>query len=211
MNQAASTTCELDSSERVEDAPLREFGVAMLSQQCWCWGQDIQRPEGNWLVQIGFDRKEPPKKWKECSSIYTLAPSPERTLVLRGFGVFYGRDGVGGVYLPRFEFAPRYTQDAILRCPPWTDTQLDRLRPPLESERASCITLMLELLDWIRTYEVAVVVKLGLAYRRRTLNRWRNGKRVVIPAESFASSWRRLSQRVAAETSSLEVGHFDRP
>ena len=58
--------------------------------------------------------------------------------------------------------------------------------------------MMLELIDWIRSYEVTIVERLGIEYRRSTLIKWDNGKRPIIPPEEMASAWRELSFRVAA-------------
>ena len=69
---------------------LIKHAVGLLSQQIWCWGRDILRPEGNWLIEIGFDRMEPPKDHTDCTSVYTRQLATERRIVLRGFGVFYG-------------------------------------------------------------------------------------------------------------------------
>jgi len=181
----------------MESEPI-EHAVGLLSQQVWCWGRDILRPEGNWLLEIGFDRIEPPAERKGCSSVYTLALPRGRCVVLRGFGVFYGDRQRGGVFLPRYEFRPKYTTHATLECPPWSDEDLPNLSSPTHSQRTACTILTLELIDWIRSYEVTIVEQLGIEYRRSTLLQWNNGKRFFVPAEHLASAWRELSLRVAA-------------
>ena len=85
---------QVNDHERVE-GELLEHAAALLSQQVWCWGRDILRPEGNWLLEFGFDRIEPPANRKHCASVYALAMPRRRCVVLRGFGVFYG-DGQWG-------------------------------------------------------------------------------------------------------------------
>ena len=173
--------------------------VGLLSQQAWCWGRDVLRPEGNWLLEVGFDRIEPPADRKDCSSVYSLELPHQRCVVLRGFGVFYGHGQRGGVFLPRYEFAPRYTTAPTLECPPWSDEDLPDLNPPTELQRNVCASLVLDLIDWIRSYEVNVVQRLGIEYRRRALVKWNNGERPFIPAEKIASAWRELSFQVAAK------------
>ena len=49
-----------------------DHAVGLLSQQIWCWGKDILRSEGNWLLHQGFTRLEPPVDREDCSSVYTL-------------------------------------------------------------------------------------------------------------------------------------------
>lgn len=175
-----------------------ENAVGLLSQQVWCWGRDILRPEGNWLLETGFDQIKPPSDQEKCSSVYSLDLLQDRCVVLRGFGVFYGDKKLGGVFLPRYEFSPKYTKAAMLECPPWSDEDLPDLWPPNQSQRHACAALTLDLIDWIRSYEVNVTENLGIEYRRSTLKTWDNGERLFIPAEQQASAWRELSHRVAA-------------
>lgn len=47
------------SIDPLAENPVKR-AISLLSQQAWCWGRDVIRPEGNWLVEIGFDRVEPP-------------------------------------------------------------------------------------------------------------------------------------------------------
>jgi hypothetical protein len=186
---------------RCESSHWLTQAAGLLNQQTWCWGRDIVRPEGNWLVTLGFERLSPPHERKGCSSVYFLELGRGRCVVLRGFGVFFGDSNRGGVFLPRYEFAPRYTLQSTLDCPPWSDADLPQLRLPTAENRYRCASLLLDLIDWIREYEVDVVQKLGLSYRRAVLTKWSNGRRPFIPAEQFASAWRELSFRVA--------GNFD--
>jgi hypothetical protein len=57
----------------------------------------------------------------------------------------------------------------------------------------------LDLIDWIRSYELTIVERLGIEYRRSTLLEWDNGERPIFPAEQMAAAWRELSFRVAAD------------
>ena len=96
---------------------LIKHAVELLSQQVWCWGRDILRPDGNWLIEVGFDRIEPPDDREGCSSVYSLALPNDRCVVLRGFGVFYGDICHGGVFLRRYEFRPKYTTCLLYTSP----------------------------------------------------------------------------------------------
>ncbi len=184
-----------------------EHAVGLLSQQVWCWGRDILRPEGNWLLEIGFERIEPPANRQPCSSVYSLGLPQGRCVVLRGFGVFYGDRERGGVFLPRYQFLPRYTKQATLERPPWSDSDLPSLRPPSKSQSPFCASLTLDLIDWIRTYEVNVVDRLGIEYRRSTLVKWDDGKQRFTPAEEMARAWRLLGIALAEDSQSLMRGH----
>ena len=81
------------------------------------------------MLEVGFERLEPPEKLKGRGSVYQLLLPDDRQLILRGFGVFFGQLGVGGVFLPRFEFIPRYTKLSKLDSPPWTTDHLPTLQP----------------------------------------------------------------------------------
>ena len=186
------------NDQRSSEGKPVAHAVGLLSQQAWCWGRDVLRTEGNWLLEIGFKRIVPPADRKDCSSVYALELPGQRCVVLRGFGVFYGDGQRGGVFLPRYEFAPRYTTSSTLECPPWSDEDLPNLIPPTELQRNDCASLVLDLMDWIRGYELSVVEHLGIEYRRRALVYWNNGKRPFIEAERIASAWRELSFLVAA-------------
>lgn len=180
----------------------RSGAIALLSQQIWCWGQDVQRPEGNWLLEIGFQREKPPENRKECSSVYTLAINDRIRLVLRGFGVYLGDDRRGGLFIERFGFTPKYSIHPRLECPPWSDRDMPVFRCPTAQQRDEVAMMLLELIDWIRQYECDIVSHLGIDYRRDSLVKWNNGKRQTIPAEQMATSWRKLSLTIAADVNS---------
>ena len=171
--------------------------AALLSQQIWCWGQDIKRPEGNWLLDLGFHRFTPPEDRIHCSSVYSLDLKGNRRIILRGFGVFFGDDTRGGVFLDRYQFTPRYSESSSLKCPPWSDSDVPVMNIPSPSQRVGCLFVLLDLIEWIRQYEVDIITRLGIEYRQDSLSQWNNGKRVFIPAAEIAANWRRLSFLVA--------------
>jgi len=189
--------------QRFDASNLEKEAVSLLSQQIWCWGQDVLRPAGNWLMELGFQRIEAPADRESCSSVYLLELPQRRRVVLRGFGVFYGDDSLGGVFLPRFEFGPRYSPQATLECPPWSAGDLPKLSAPNDAQRNACTSLTLDLIDWIRSYEVSIVKRLGIDYRQSTLLSWNSRKRSATPADEMASSWRLLGAAVAENFQTL--------
>ncbi|MEO1498353.1 MAG: hypothetical protein AAFV43_14510 [Planctomycetota bacterium] len=191
------------NDERLSRRELLRTGVNLLSQQIWCWGRDVLRAEGNWLVEVGFDRLAAPADREKCSSVYTLQLPAGRRVVLRGFGVFYGDDRLGAVFLPRFEFRPRYMTDPELRCPPWSDSDMPQLGPSSEAEKAACASLTLALIDWIHDYEVAVAERLGADYRQATLDAWKVTRGPIVPAPAMAAAWRSLHEAFAADPAGL--------
>ena len=147
------------SSEKI----LISRASRLLSQQVWCWGRDIERSEGNWLMEIGFDRIEPEFKCDHCDSIYTLELPNGKRVMLRAFGVFYGNDQKEGIYLPRYDFLPKYSRRLNIKNPPWEKKDLPKLNFPNNLEVSNCTFLVSELVNWIRTYEENVANVLGLS------------------------------------------------
>ena len=180
-----------------------EDAVTLLSQQIWCWGQDILRPEGNWLLEVGLERTEPPAERSDCPSLYTLSMSGGRRIVLRGFGVFYGDPRHGCVYLPRYKFQPCYTTIATLDQPLWSPDDLPSMNQPDQSTRPICIAMVMDLIDWIWRYEANTVAHLGVDYRRSTLLAWDDGRRPCIPAEDFAAAWHELLLDIDSDASAI--------
>lgn len=193
MPASALTTGE----DSVSNSPV-DAAVSLLSQQIWCWGRDILHPDRNWLQKIGFEKQQPPIERQDCASLYTLRLPNQRHIVLRGFGIFYGHLTNGSIYLPRFEFQPLFFPQGSLPRPPWSDEDASDFHRPRSNQRNLCISLTLDLIDWIRGYEVRILNELGLQYRRDTLCQWNNGKRDVIEPEQVAAAWRELSFKLAA-------------
>jgi hypothetical protein len=52
--------------------PIRRRGAELLHLQCWLWGCDIRRAEGNLLLAYGFSRQRPPSG-AAGSSAYLMA------------------------------------------------------------------------------------------------------------------------------------------
>jgi len=168
----------------------------LLNQQIWCWGQDINSASGNLLIRTGFQRFERPPGCN-AASVYRLDISPTARIVLRGFGVFYGDDRWGGVFVQRGGFSPRLTPDADLAKPAWRYDDLPPLKQPGVNDFSRCQRLLLELIEWIHQYEVAIAVQPGIGYRRETLLPWAPRKNRVVPAEEMAAVWRQLGLNVA--------------
>ena len=47
-----------------------------MSQQLWCWGRDIKSPQGNLLMNYGFERHRESGKGSSGSSCYRLDDGP---------------------------------------------------------------------------------------------------------------------------------------
>ncbi|MHC4878591.1 MAG: hypothetical protein ACYTGL_19255 [Planctomycetota bacterium] len=174
------------------DRPMSPQQAANLfNQQLWCWGRDIEASKGNLLVRHGFQRIEKPRG-SSASSIYRLESSPTSRVILRGFGVFFGDDRWGGLFLPRFEFKPQLSPEPDLTRPAWSTEDLPPLTSPRADQLALCQNLLLSLIDWIRRYELWIAEHVGTAYRNRTLIPWKTNHESVVPAEETAAAWELL-------------------
>jgi hypothetical protein len=65
---------------------IQRRGSMLLNQQCWLWGQDVKRAEGNLLLLHGFDRQRPPV------SQDTLLLAGNLKVGLWGFGMYFGEE-----------------------------------------------------------------------------------------------------------------------
>lgn len=178
-----------------KSAPQAERQAAhLLNQQIWCWGCDIDSPEGNLLLRHGFQRLGKPPG-SNAASVYRLDLSPTTRIVLRGFGVFCGDDRWGGLFLRRFDFKPQLTPDSDLSQPPWLAQDLPPLTSPRTNQVPRCQQLLLIMIDWIHQYEVWVAENLGDSYRAETLHEWKE-KNKAVPAERMPDAWRMLGKTV---------------
>ena len=166
--------------------------ISLLSQQIWCWGRDIRRKQGNWLLELGFERVKPPANVEVEDSVYVLKLTENRSIILRGFGVYYRDNAHGAIFLPRYEFIPGYTTNLTLEQPLWTYDELPELYFPTESEWDSYITMLADLVNWIQTYEQTVIETHGVEYRKSTLIEWDNGERKVIDPKEVAGEWEKV-------------------
>jgi hypothetical protein len=167
-------------------------GAELMHQQCWCWGQDVRRPEGNLLLEYGFERSRPPDG-RRGSSRYTLDRDGAR-LALWGFGVGYAVQGCGGIYVSRYCFVPRWLGECASIEPVWRAEQLDSLRRPFTRREIRRSRRMLRsLIRWMADYERWVEAHCGSRYRCSTLGDWH---RTAIPAGQMAAEWELLARHI---------------
>lgn len=186
-----------DTRDGLTNQQLRAFAANLFSQQIWCWGRDIMGPQGNLLLRFGFTRTPPPQN-NGGTSIYHQSVSPGARIILRGFGVFYGDDRHGGLFVRRDGFSPRMTPGPDLSFLPWRIDQLPPLAIPVEDDLPRCRRLLLDLIDWIGAYELRVSQELDSGYRHRTLVPWQQGKALVVAAEEMGLAWQHLGRVVAS-------------
>ena len=172
------------------------FGVTLLSQQIWCWGRDILRAQGNWLIEQGFEIIKAPADLERVKNIYSLKISKEQHIMLRGFGIIFTDNRYGSIFVPRYEFLPKYASSPKLNTLPWSTDYLPEFAPPRDMEKQYCSIMLGQLIDWIITYEQNLIENLGIDFRNTTVEEWNNGKRQIIASENIISEWGKLRNDV---------------
>jgi hypothetical protein len=168
---------------------LTRQGPALLNQQCWCWGWDIRRSEGNLLLARGFERKRVPEG-EQGSSAYTLRLDDGYTVVLWGFGIFYGGEEFG-VFLPRAGFRPALASSTLATACWWRLDQVEARRPARDVEAwRGMHRLLAGAMRWIAAYERWVSTTFGPDYRRQCVGAWQKN---TIPADDMADGWEALA------------------
>lgn len=164
----------------------------LLDQQMWCFGQDIEYPHGNLLIRFGFARHRKPASNARISA-YSFHPAPGSQIVLWGFGLFYGAEGYGGMFLRRFQFCPTWTAAPALSECVWDPENIPDLRTAASAEQKVCVRhLLADALAWLAGYESWILDTVGVAYRQDCLERW---PKAVLEAERVPDEWRRLATR----------------
>ena len=151
------------------------FAAGLMNQQCWCWGCDVRRCEGNLLLAYGCERHRP-EAGTAGSSCYTHGAGPTRVW-LWGFGAAIG-DGSGAWYVNRYDPRPLAVP---LR---WTDDLHRRHRAgdfdSLPRAREAAATAKLG--RWIAAYEQWVLERAGASYRDTCVGTWSRRRTVDGPA-----------------------------
>jgi hypothetical protein len=166
-------------------------GTKLLTQQCWYWGCDVRRPEGNLLLANGFTRTRLPAG-VEGSTIYVLSPFAGAQLILWSFGIFFGCEGAGGLFLNRFRFEPLVTDCASLAPELWQIEQLPAFGRATAANRPQLATLLGSLLRRVIAYEHRVLAVQGLPYRETCLAQW-SRQRLALPAAALVPAWEQFA------------------
>ena len=167
----------------------RRWGQAMMHQQCWCWGQDIRRAEGNLLLRQGFARTRPPEGHKG-SAAYEKRLDAKRAITLWGFGMCLRHSEHGSIFLSRFAFAPRLCARCEIGRSVWKPDQLaDFHAPSTPEECRAALSLLGHALRWLGDYERSVLDEHGEHYRRDTLKEWSHA---VLGPREVPNEWARL-------------------
>jgi len=171
---------------------FRRWTAGLFDQQLWCFGRDIKRAGGNILLNLGMCVHRAPDA-ERVSSVYTAAVEPGGNIFLWGFGAMYSEPGLGGVFLRRYDFAPRLTslESGIAIHDP---RGLGSLANPVSAaEQLRMRTLLPRLVGWFAQYEHWIAENFGSAYRGHCLEN--RGQPAAVPAADMASEWERAQKK----------------
>jgi hypothetical protein len=193
------------ASGAVLSPELARVGSLLLHQQCWCWGCDIRRPEGNLLLQYGFVRLRPPRP-DSGSSRYTLRIGDRTKLHLWGFGAAW-QEGEDATFVARYEFQPVMLRKECLAGDIWVRDQLFFHSPEPRRQwkslaHAACFS------RFNAGYERWVLRTAGLAYRREVLAQWDH---FSVSAEEFAAAWECLADLLDGLRDALQQAAARKP
>lgn len=139
-----------------------------IQQQMYFLGQDVIRPEGNFLVKEGFERS--PSRGLKGTSCYRLAWQDGHIELYGACAGWYGR-GKGFAFIRPRQRCVVWRSDEVTPIPgAWRNELIDKRATKNELYQAS-----LPFLDWLISYEKTVIKHFGSAYR--TLN-YRDYKKV---------------------------------
>ncbi len=172
--------------------PCRRKGQELLHRQCWNWGRDIVRPEGNLLLEAGFLKQRPPKG-ETGSSCYTLALPHGDSLMLWGFGLLYGTPQKGGVYLNRYRFRTVWLPSEKIQGPIWKPGMIPTEQAP-PSLRIP-VDLTVAAIRRVADYEEWILAHCGPEYRHAVLREW-NRPSGQLPPEALPQAWRTLADAI---------------
>jgi len=137
-----------------------------IYQQMFFWGQDVLRPEGNFLVEQGFVRS--PSTGLKGTSCYRLEWQDGHVELYGSCAGWYGRDGGFTFIRPRRCCAIWLSGEETPIPGEWQAEYIDKNTPKSELYQAS-----LPFIDWLISYEKAVLARFGTAYREDNYRKYR--------------------------------------
>lgn len=166
----------------------RRWLAELFDQEMWCLGRDIVRSKGNVLLNLGMCRYRPPQS-TDGSTLYCAAIEPGGQIFLWGFGAMYAEPGFGGVFLRRYDFAPKLTnRDSAIGV--YDADHLGRLiHPSTAKDWERLRRLLPPLFGWFAKYEHWISETLGTRYRQDCLSA--RNKPALVDPKAMANSWER--------------------
>jgi len=172
---------------------IEEFGELLLHHQCWFFGRDIWHAGGNLLTRYGFERCGVSDD-KAGSNCYRLCCKEPFEINLWGWGIFFGNQSLGGIFIKRYDFRPRFFENGKLNTPVFKSEHLPPNRLPRKDfEIKTARHLTVDFIRWIVRYEEWVEKTCGKSWRRKNLRDW---DKSAFPARRIKQNWRELQNKI---------------
>ncbi len=172
---------------------IESFGELLLHHQCWFFGRDIHHPKGNLLIRRGFERCGVPEG-KSGSNCYRLRGDSPFEINLWGWGIFFGNESLGGIFIKRYDFRPRFFPNGKLNAPVFKSEQLPPNQLPLTDLKIKTARhLTAEFIGWILRYEDWIAETCGKNWRRKNLRDW---DKSAFPARRIKPNWLELQNKI---------------
>ena len=130
------------------------------------WGQDVLRPEGNFLVEYGFERL--PSMGLKGTSRYRCQWQGGYIELYGACAGWYGSDGGFTFLRPRHRCFVWLSGDVTPIPGAWENDRIDRAAGKNELYQAS-----LPFIDWLLSYEKTIVNRFGSGYRQNNYASYR--------------------------------------
>jgi hypothetical protein len=172
----------------------QQFARKLFDQQLWCWGQDILCKDGNLLLRYGFTKTPPPAKHKAVASLYCFE-NKQCTVILRGFGMIYGNQKHGYLFLDRSslraKWFPTIPTELWTIEDLWQHTRKTKVQPSNEAKQQ----LLICAIRWLKAYESWIVREIGVPWREQTLTTW---QRCCCSGAEMTKSWQAILEELTA-------------
>ncbi|MZH02388.1 MAG: hypothetical protein F3745_03025 [Nitrospinae bacterium] len=167
----------------------KKFVEILLHQQLWFFGKDIKTPNKNLLVNYGFKQVRPPKEISGGTNY--ICQIGDVSIVLWGFGIYFGYQNNKGVYIGRYNFYPRLIHDEPPNFPIWAPSNLPEMKIPQNAKDWECsFRLISDLFEWISHYEEWTNWVMGSSYREACLKDWDQS---IVSGNEMAWAWRKVA------------------
>ena len=137
-----------------------------IHQQMYFWGQDVLRPEGNFLVEYGFERL--PSMGLKGTSRYRCEWQGGYIELYGACAGWYGSEGGFTFIRPRHRCFVWLSGDVTPIPGAWENDRIDRAAGKNELYQAS-----LPFIDWLLSYEKTIVNRFGSGYRQNNYASYR--------------------------------------
>ncbi|MDP0491843.1 MAG: hypothetical protein Q7Q71_12410 [Verrucomicrobiota bacterium JB023] len=137
-----------------------------IQQQMYFWGQDVIRPEGNFLLEQGFQKS--PSTGLKGTSCYRREWRQGHVELYGSCAGWYGKQG-GFTFIRPWKRCSVWLSGSETPIPgAWQKHLVDR-----KATRADLYQASLPFLEWLLSYEYAVLARFGRAYRKNTYWKYR--------------------------------------